>query len=291
MPVLADIPRLDRRLELAARRVVEGLHAGRHRSPSLGPSCEFADHRPYLPGDDLRSVDWKVAARRDRLMVRRQHEERDLPLCLLLDTSASMDWGTPSKRAWAELAVAALAVHALLQGDRVRLGAGAAGEVRWFDQLAGPAGPGEACRRLESLAWGGAGDPAALLAAAGARLRRRALVVLVSDLLCEPAGLAPALGALAARGHEVAVLHILHPDEVALPADWGLCRLDDPEGREPARLVDTAAAKAGYDAAMDAHRGACAAACAGAGADRCEAPCQLDQAAVLGRWLHRRARG
>lgn len=296
---LTDVPRLDRTLELAARRVVEGLHAGRHRSPATGSSPEFSDHRAYLPGDDLRAVDWKVAARRDQLLVRRFREERDLPLVLLLDCSASMAWregGRATKRDWAALAAATLAVHACAQGDRVRIAGGdsrllaAAGQTAWPAVLSGPAGAAGAVALLDRLPAGGPGDPASLLAETGSRLRRRSLLVLLSDLLCRPESLAQPLGALAARGHELAVVQVLDPAELALPADWGLVHLDDPEGWVPTRTCRADEAKTSYDAAMTTHLEACARVCTGARCDHVLADTSQAVAEVVGRWLHRRSR-
>ncbi len=297
MPAVTSIPRLSHSgsLELAARRVVEGLHAGRHRSPYTGPAVEFADHRPYLAGDDLRSVDWKAYARTDHLLVRRYREERDLPLALLLDTSASMGFSSasalPSKLAWAGLAAAVLALLACDQGDRVRVVGGASELGPWPRELGGPAGATAACLLIDSLSAGGAGDPAALVRAAGTRLSRRTLVLLLSDLLLDPAALGAALAPLAARGHDLAVIQVLDPSELALPADWERVALSDPEGRHPDFTCDAADAKAGFDAAMARHVAACATACAGARADHVLADSSRDVAEVVGGWLHRRGHG
>lgn len=285
---IADVARLSRagQLELSARRVVEGLYAGRHRSPQLGPASEFADHRPYVPGDDLRSIDWRAFARSDHLLVRRYREERDLPLVLALDTSASMEYGEPPKSRWATLAAAALGLLACDQGDRVRLcSPGALGPER-----GGPAGATALCDELSRLRFAGAGDGAALLEEAGRRLERRSLVVLLGDLLAEPEPLARAAGALAARGHEVAALQVLDASELALPADWGRSTLEDPEGSVAPLGCDAAEMKTAYDAAMRDHRLRLGRTLAAARAELVAAPTAQEPAAVLGGWLQRRSR-
>jgi uncharacterized protein (DUF58 family) len=291
-PALADIPRLSRsrQLELAARRVVEGLYAGRHRSPYTGPATEFADHRPYMAGDDLRSVDWKAYARSDHLLIRRYREERDLPLALIVDTSASMDYGTPAKHDWAGTAAAALGLLACDQGDRVRLVAGAAGLDAVSPELGGAAGAAKLVAHLAELSAQGASDLPGLCTALGRRIERRTLVVLLSDGLTDATAWARPLGALTARGHDVAVIQILDRSEVALPETWRLSRFEDPEGQVPTMTCDAAAVKRTYDAAMAAHIDACRAMLAGCRADHVLAITDQDVSDVLGVWLQQRKR-
>jgi uncharacterized protein (DUF58 family) len=289
-----EIPRLPAAaLELAARRALEGRRGGRHRSPFHGSAVEFSDHRAYLPGDDLRHLDWRILARRDQLLTRRYREERSLPLLLVLDTSSSMAWGEPAKLDHARICLAALAILALEQGDEVRLAGGATGLNALAEPLCGEAASAEACRRLAACtAASGAGDAVALASAAASRLPRRHLVILASDLLdADPAGLGRCLGAAAARGHECAVLQVLARAELALPAEWGACQIADPEGRVESFACDAGGAKRAYDAAIAAHLEACRRACHAAGADHRLAATDEPPAALLGRWLAaRRAR-
>lgn len=289
-PEWSELPRLSQAggLELAARRVVEGLYAGRHRSPFHGPAVEFADHRPYQAGDDLRSVDWKVLARSDHLLVRRYREERDLPLTVVLDTSASMAYGEPTKHRWAMIAAAALGWLAVEQGDRVRLIAGAERTATWSAEFGGPSALPQMLSALSALTWQGAGDLPRLLTDLGQRLRRRAALVVFSDLLTDVAAFARPLGALAARGHDVALVQVLDRSEVDLPATWGAARLIDPEGRHTDVACDAAAAKVGYDALMHDHVQQCRRVAAGCRADHVLAVTDQDAADVLGAWLHRR---
>ncbi len=289
MSPAAAIPRLSAAdLELSARRVVEGLYAGRHRSPFTGSAVEFRDHRAYQPGDDLRAVDWKAFARSDQLLVRRYQEERDLPVVLLLDTSASLDFGAPSKADWCAQAAAALALLVIDQGDRVRVAAGAAALTVMTPSAGGPAAMPALATALAGLTPVGRGDLPVLLTGLAARLERRALIVLLSDLLTDAATLAQPLASLAGRGHDLAVVQVLERSEVALPADWGRSQFTDPEGVVAAVTSDTALAKRGYDAAMAAHLQACRQVCAGCRCDHQLAITDEDVGAVLGRWLARR---
>jgi len=290
------VPRLAQAgtLELAARRTVQGLYAGRHGSPYAGPAVEFHDHRPYLPGDDLRSVDWKAFARSDHLLIRRHREERDLPLVLVLDTSASMDYRGgetgPTKREWALLAAAALALLAFDQGDRVRMAYGASSLDGLGPERGGAAGLAPLLTELGGLRWSGAGDLPRLLGTLGGQLRRRALVIVLSDLLGDVHAFSRALGALAARGHDLAAVQVLDPSELSLPEAWGRSRLSDPENVAPAVDCDSAAAKTTYDAAMRVHLAACRRAAAASRADHLLADTARPVGEVLGAWLHARGR-
>ncbi len=287
-----DVPRLPAAaLELAARRALEGRRGGRHRSPFHGSAVEFSDHRAYQPGDDLRHLDWRILARRDQLLTRRYREERALPLVLVLDTSASMDWGDPSKLQHATVCLAALGLLALSQGDEVRVAASADAVSAITEPLCGESSIQELCRRL-AAATAGVGDPVQVVASCAARLPRRHLLVAASDLLdADPAALARSLGAAHARGHECAVLQILTRAELDLPALWGACAVSDPEGRTSAFACDAAVAKRAYDAAIAAHVEACARACAASHTDHRLAVTDEPAAATIGRWLAaRRAR-
>lgn len=277
-------------LELAARRIVDGLRAGRHRSPSLGPAAEFHDHRPYQAGDDLRRVDWRAFARSDRLLLRRTREERDLPLVLVLDLSASMAYGDPDKDAWARLAAATLAVLAGDQGDRMRLAAGAGTPSVWTEEAAGPAGAVRLCADLTGCTCAGSGPADVLLTTSVARLRRRSLVVLLSDLLGDPVALGRSAAQLTGRGHELTVIHVHDASEAELPAAWGQCQLSDPEQHVAARAVDAQAAQAAYGGAWRRHVSAVAAGLSAVRADFVAACTRDDVVAVLGGWLRRRAR-
>jgi uncharacterized protein (DUF58 family) len=222
-------------LELVAEGVVEGFLAGLHRSPRRGFSVEFAEHRMYQPGDDLRYVDWKIVGRNDRYYVKQFEEETNLRAMLVLDASRSMAWTGDAqtvlpKFAYAQRLVAALALVLLRQRDATGLIA--------FDEDVRAVTPPRArlshwrqlLATLESLppGRGTAAEPA--LRQVVDHLRRRGLVVFVSDLLLDRTLALKALRFLRHRGHQVIVIHVMDPAEVALrgPAE---ARFEDPETR------------------------------------------------------------
>lgn len=290
---LDQVPRLSQAtgLGLAARRVVEGLYGGRHRSPSLGAATEFHDHRPYQPGDDLRQIDWKAYGRSDHLLIRRYQEERDLPVTLVLDRSASMAYGRPNKFDWARLAATAIALLAIDQGDRVRLAAGLHSLDLWTGDLGGPAAAEACCQQLADLHTGAAEDLSALLADVGSRLERRSLLIVFSDLLAPTTvELARAFGALRARGHDLVAIQVLDRSELDLPRDWGPSRLHDPEERCDALVADPAALAESYGVRLQAHLADCRRLLAAVHGDLVLAATDRDVGQVLGDWLHQRER-
>lgn len=219
------------RLEVVARWIADGFMAGLHRSPRKGFSVEFAEFRPYQPGDDPRYIDWKIAARADRWVVRQYEEETNLRATMVLDVSRSMAWsGSPArltKLAYAERLVAALALLLLRQRDAVGL-------VRFDDRVRSAVPPRAAHGHWRRLVGALEDEGSGLASAAGeglrqaARLvRRRGLVVLVSDLLLEREDIEEPLRALRAAGHDVTVLHVLDPAERDFAAAEAVYR--DPE--------------------------------------------------------------
>ena len=210
-------------IELVAEGVVEGFLSGLHRSPYRGFSVEFAEHRPYQPGDEMRYLDWKVLGRRDRLYVKQYEEETNLRATLVLDVSRSMAWsGDPEHRLtkldYATRLAAALALVLLRQRDATGLIA--------FDEevrcaLAPRARHGQwhqLGRALRDLAPGGGTAAEVALARVTGLLRRRGLVVFVSDLLVERDLVLLALRYLRHRGHQVVVFHLMDPGELDLEA-------------------------------------------------------------------------
>jgi uncharacterized protein (DUF58 family) len=202
-------------LDFVARLVVEGFLAGRHRSPARGGSLEFAEQRPYVPGDDLRRVDWKVYGRTDRWYVRESEEETNLRATILLDASGSMAFGSrgvPTKWEYARVVAAALTHFLLAQQDAVGV-AIFAEDLRAF--VPPHAGRGQRARVIEAL--GGTADgptaPEAPFRALAERLARRGLLVLISDLMGPPERFLPGLRYFRYRKHEVVVLHVLDPAE------------------------------------------------------------------------------
>jgi uncharacterized protein (DUF58 family) len=236
------------RIEVIARWVVDGFLTGLHRSPRKGFSVEFAEHRPYQPGDELRMLDWKIAARSDRLVVKQFEEETNLRATIVLDVSRSMAWtGDPArltKLAYAERLAAAIALLLLRQRDAVGLIRFDA-EVR--TAIAPRARTGQWKRLIASLDDPGAGRATragSAFAQAGRLVPRRGLIVLISDLLLDPEDVLGPVRALRRAGPQVAVLQVLDPSERDLAAGAGEALFVDPESDEsvPAAVADVRAA-------------------------------------------------
>jgi uncharacterized protein (DUF58 family) len=220
-------------LEFVARQVVEGFITGLHRSPHRGFSVEFAEHRMYQAGDDLRFIDWRMFGRSDRYYIKQFEEETNLRAYLLLDVSASMAWSSapgslPPKLWYARQLAACLALLLVRQGDAV-------GVMAFDDQLRAHSVPRggrrhwhDLLRTLGGLEASGRTDPGSALRDLAGRLRRRGLVIVISDLLVDPDATRLALRFLRHRGHEVLVFHLLDPGERELPG-VGDVRFFDPE--------------------------------------------------------------
>lgn len=239
-------------LDFVARLVVEGFLAGRHRSPGRGGSLEFAEHRPYVPGDDLRRIDWKVYGRSDRFYVRESEEETNLRALLALDVSASMAWagqGRVSKLEYARVVGAALGYLLLGQQDAVGLAAFAGGLVAFHPPRAGA---DQRVRLMEALAaLGPAGEtrPEGPFRELAERLPRRGVLLLISDLMAPTERFLPGLRYFRHRKHEVVVFHVLDPAERTLAGlEEAPAVVDAETGRvlktPPAELAD------GYRAAL-----------------------------------------
>jgi uncharacterized protein (DUF58 family) len=228
----AEVARLGG-LEFVTEGIVEGFLAGLHRSPRRGFFVEFAEHRMYQPGDEPRYLDWRLLARSDRLYVKQFEEETNLRSMLVLDISRSMDWSgapetRPTKRAYADCLVAALALVLLRQRD-------ATGLIAFDEEIRASIPPRarrsqwhQLVRQLQTLPSGGGTAAETALRQVVGKLRRRGLVVLVSDLLFDPPLVLTALRYLRHRGHQVLVVHLMDPEEVELrgPAE---ARYEDPE--------------------------------------------------------------
>lgn len=221
-------------LELKARVIVEGFLQGLHRSPFRGLSVEFAEYRPYLPGDDPRSVDWRLYGRTDRIYVKKFEQETNLPCHLLVDVSGSMDYGSAgvTKLEYAVYLCAALAWLLTMQRDAVGLHAFDSEIVAEVPPATRPGQVRHLLATLDRLRPGRQSDLATPLNRLAARIVRRGLVVLVSDLLDDPPAVLEALRHLRFRGMEVVVFHVIDPAERTFPFD-GPVRLRDVEtGRE-----------------------------------------------------------
>lgn len=207
-------------LELLARTVVDGFINGLHRSPYLGLSLDFAEHRAYMPGDDIRRVDWRLYARTDRYFVKEFEADTNSNFMVLLDGSRSMSYsgtGIP-KFDYARYLAACLAYFVREQRDRVGLAV--------FDEDVVEYVPPSAKHRdillhtLDRLKPGtGHGTLAKPLMRVADRLRRRGLSVLISDFYEDPEAVLEAIKPLRARGHDLIVFHLLDPTELEFPFD------------------------------------------------------------------------
>ena len=225
-------------LELIARTIVEGVLVGLHRSPFQGFSVEFSEYRQYLPGDDPTTIDWKLFARSDRYCVKKFEEETNLACHLLLDVSASMGYGSHpvAKLQYGAFLAASLAYLMHRQRDGVGL--------TLFDERVVESVPvgtrGEHLRRvlatLSRAAVGARSDVAMPLNQLAARLTRRGLVVLISDLLDDPTGIIDGLKHLRFRGSEVLVLHTLDPFELTFAFEHA-ARFEDLETADEVLVV------------------------------------------------------
>jgi len=211
-------------LGLAARLVVEGLYAGQHRSPHRGFAVEFAEHRQYTPGIDPRHLDWKILAKRDRLYVKQYEEQTNLRAYLLLDASASMGYrhtGPMTKLEYGCYLAATLAYLMMTQHD-------AFGLIVYGDRVREHVPPrqgrghlGAVLERLEAVQPEGTTDLAATFHELAETMKRRALVIVLSDLFgTDGSGARPlldALGHFRHKKHEVVVLHLLDQAELTFP--------------------------------------------------------------------------
>ncbi len=215
-------------LDLRARLVVEGFLSGLHRSPFYGFSVEFADHRPYVPGDEIKRIDWRIYGRTNRYYIKEYEEETNLKAYILLDKSGSMGYqtGRVSKYEYGQTLAASLAYLLLKQRDSVGL---VTFDERLVQYIPPSSRKGQIQILLSSLDRfppGGETDLSTTFLQMAERLKRRGLVIVISDLLDEPNRIIRALKSFRYRKHEMLVFHILDPQEMEFSF------------RGPARFVD-----------------------------------------------------
>ena len=203
-------------MELRARLVVEGFITGLHKSPYHGFSVEFTEHRPYMPGDEIRHIDWKAYGKTDRYYIKEFEEETNLKTYLILDASKSMDYSSPGnlkKIEYASYVAAALgylmveqrdAVGLTIYDEQVRVSLPPRATKLYFQQI---------LRELETVRPGNKTGTAQSLHALAERIRRRGLIVVLSDLFDDPAQVMTALKHFRHRGNEVIVMQVLDPME------------------------------------------------------------------------------
>ncbi|CAN5336889.1 DUF58 domain-containing protein [soil metagenome] len=207
------------RLELAARAIVDGYLAGRHRSPRHGFAVEFAQHREYSPGDDLRHIDWKVFGRTERHHIKQYEQETNLVAWLLVDASDSMRYGSgdPNKFDTAATLATALTMLITRQSDAVGLATFASGTLNRLKPSSSPAQVKEVLRTLATGTVEGTGNAGAAVDDLAGRLGRRAVVMVFSDFFDDVAPLANALKHLKYQKHDIVVVQVLDAAELDFP--------------------------------------------------------------------------
>ncbi|MDI6739931.1 MAG: DUF58 domain-containing protein [Candidatus Edwardsbacteria bacterium] len=209
-----------KRLDLKARLEVEGFLTGLHKSPYHGFSVEFAEYRPYMPGDELKRLDWKALARSDRYYVKEFEEETNLKAYILLDTSASMGYhqsGTASKLEYASCLAAALSYLLLSQHDAVGLGTFDSRIRNYLPPRSRRSHWHQLLEVLEVLRPGGKTEFDRIFAELAGHIRRRGLIVLISDLWDDWRAVTASLKHFRHLKHEVLAFHILDRREIDFP--------------------------------------------------------------------------
>jgi uncharacterized protein (DUF58 family) len=248
-------------LELRARIVVEGFWHGIHRSPYHGFSVEFTEYRQYSPGDDPRYLDWRLYARTDRYYIKKFEDETNLRCYLLVDHSRSMDYGSLgyNKSQYANTLAATLAYFLYLQGDAVGL---LTFDERIREFIPARHRTGHLRRlmlQLEDVSGGVTTDLIAPLKRIVEVVRKRSLMVFISDLLAPIESLEKNLTSLAACGHEVMLLHILDPAELTFNFDKAIMFRDVESGRD--LFIDPVTARKEYLKRFTVHNDAVLAIC------------------------------
>jgi uncharacterized protein (DUF58 family) len=246
----AFLRKLDR-LALLTRRAMAGDMQGERRSPRRGSSVEFADFRPYAAGDDIRQIDWNLYARMDRFFLKLFVAEEELTIHLLVDNTASMDWGDPNKLLYARRAAGAFGYIALSSLDRVTVTAFGEGAARQLPGVRGKRGALPLFSFLQKLPAGKGGSLTTTCHHYIQTARNAGPLLLCSDLM--DAGWQDALRALSARPFEITILHILAPQEVRPTLD-GDFRLLDAEGGEPIEITADIDTLRRYDESLRAWR-------------------------------------
>lgn len=224
------------KLELAAKAVVEGFMAGWHRSPYHGFSVEFAQHREYTMGDDPRHLDWKIFAKANRYYIKQYEVETNYVAHILHDASESMLYQSPkapcSKLDYANYITAALSYLVVSQTDSVSVGIFNEGLRTYVEPKQSLAHIHRICHELEAVKPEKKTDVGDIMHQFSDRIKRRGIVVLVSDLLDKPERILDGLNHLRFARHEVLVFHVMDPYELEFPFD-GQVKFEGLEGYSP----------------------------------------------------------
>ena len=227
------------RLEIVARSLVEGFIKGLHLSPAKGSSTEFAEHRPYSPGDEIRRIDWRTFARTDRHYLKEYDDETNVRALLVVDQSASMAFPADglTKIRYAVCTAAALGYLILRQRDGVGLALISERVEKFLPPKATAQHLSGIFNVLENASTSGGTGLGLALKQIAARMTHRSVVILISDFLNDPREILKGLSELRHRGCEVLALHIMDPSEERLPfANWTIFR--DPENRDVRLRMD-----------------------------------------------------
>lgn len=243
------------KLELGARQIVEGFMAGSHRSPYHGFSVEFAQHREYTMGDDPRHLDWKLYAKAGRYFVKQYEVETNYVAHILHDASESMLYGSQKAAAnkldYANFLSAALSYLIVHQTDAVGMGIFNEGLATFIEPKQSFAHIHRICHELEATKPLKKTDTGAIMNEFAERIKRRGIVVLVSDLLDKPEKIMEGLSHLRFARHEVLVFHLMDPYELDFPFD-GLIKFEGLEGYEDL-LCQPRMLRKSYLAALQKH--------------------------------------
>ena len=208
---------------LRVRTLIEGLVAGLHRSPLRGHSIEFAQHREYVPGDDVRQVDWKVYARSDRYYLKQYEDETNLTCCILLDQSESMMYkgvrSPLSKLDYARLIACSISYLVISQQDSAGLATFSSKIDHWLPASTSQGQLDDILQILEQAQLEKKTCLHSVMNDALRRLSGPSLILLISDLLCDKAETLQAIKLARFAGHDVMVLHVLDDDEISFPFD------------------------------------------------------------------------
>ena len=277
-------------LMFRARRVVEGTISGLHKSPFHGFNVEFAEYREYAPGDDLRRLDWRVLGRTDRFYIKQYEEESNLRATIVMDASASMRYGNGPLTKFEYGATLAASLATLLIGQQDPVG------LALFDrqerELLSPAATQSQLALiigyLEQAKPDRETDLGAVLKSLGDQMKKRGLIIIISDLLTDLATFFDGLARLQHRGNEILVLQVLDPDELELPFD-DYVLFQDIEGPEQF-FAEPWSFRNAYCTAMQEFIKDVTERCGNRGVDHLLMRTDQDPAAALSHYLHARER-
>ena len=280
-------------LSVLARTVVEGMNTGLHRSPDKGASIEFKQHRPYVPGDDLRNLDWKVFAKSDRFYIREYEQETNLRATILLDCSGSMRYTSPiepsrgSKHDYAVRLAACLSYLIVRQADSAGLVTFDTKVRKYVPPRARPGHVGVLLDAMKESKIGGETDLGQVLRDASAKVKRRGLVILISDCFTDVPAMLRGLSHYTHARHDVMVFQLFDPDEVSFPFKrWH--RFDCLEDADNRQLIDPVQLRKSYLQELERYRNDLRTACRRQRVDLVELTTDQPYADALAAYLARR---